>query len=191
MVNPNKIKKLLAFAIVLAVSALTTAVVYRLHGSKGPDAALQGVAANVAAGLDKMHFAEIKNGVKQWDLVADKVVYDKNIDVTHLTTVKMIFPSTSSSGNVVVTSKKADYYNKSRDVHMVGDVMAKSGSGVTFTTGHAEYLAARGLLVTDDHVRYTEGGMTVEGVGMEFLPAAKTTRVMSRVTARINPSPKN
>jgi len=43
------------------------------------------------------------------------------------------------------------------------------------------------LLKTSNPVKFTDGKLTLEGVGMEFKPATKNVRVLSKVTANILP----
>jgi lipopolysaccharide export system protein LptC len=61
---------------------------------------------------------------------------------------------------------------------------------MAFTTGRASYEAGRSLIVTDDRVVFTDGGMSVTGVGMEFSAKNRQVRVLKDVTATVMPRKK-
>jgi len=186
MAKPSHIRMLLAVGICTAVLALVTVVVLRTGGErKSPPVARLSDAAN--ASLEQMRFSETKEGVKQWDLLAEKVVLDRTRDISLLSTPTMIFRPEEKSGNITVTAKSAEYLNKSRDIRMYGGVVAKNNLGTTFTTDHAVYNSTRALLVTDAPGRYVSPSMSVDGVGMEFDPATKDVRVFKQVSARVLP----
>ena len=90
-------------------------------------------------------------------------------------------------GDITLTAPRAEYHNITRDVRMDGKVIAKSSSGMEFTTEDAEYIAARGVIVSSGRVTFTDGKLTMEGVGMEFKPETKNIRILNGVTANIEP----
>jgi len=54
-----------------------------------------------------------------------------------------------------------------------------------FETARLFYQSSRSLISTNDHVRFTDGKLTVEGTGMELLIKAKKVRILNNVTALI------
>ncbi|MRR07622.1 MAG: LPS export ABC transporter periplasmic protein LptC, partial [Deltaproteobacteria bacterium] len=145
---------------------------------------------NVEISLSKIHYTETKNGIKQWDLFADKGEYDKARDVTRLAGVRLVLHERGKGGDITLVSDQADYFNASKDVSLAGNVVAKSESGMEFTTGRASYQSNRSLVVTDDRVRFTDGGMSVTGVGMELSVKTRQVRIMRDVTATVAPGKK-
>lgn len=187
MLKPNNIRQILALVIFLAAVALTLTIVSRTQRAKGDGETPTGLSRNIGVALEKIRYTETKNGVKQWDLTAEKVDYDRNGEVARLTGVRMVFPAGGKLGNVTVTARKADYFQKTRDVKLAGDVLVRSDSGTTFATGRADYLAAPFMIRTDDRVRYEDGRLSVEGTGMEFMLETRNVRVLHGVDARIRP----
>ena len=90
-------------------------------------------------------------------------------------------------GDITLTAPRADYHNITRDVRLDGRVIAKSSSGMEFTLENAEYIATRSVIVSSGRVRFTDGKLTMEGVGMEFKPETKNFRILTGVTANIVP----
>ena len=85
-----------------------------------------------------------------------------------------------------MTADLADYNSKSKDVKLTGNVVAKSASGMKFATNSAVYLADRSMIKSVDRVRFTDGKLMVEGVGMEFMTVTKAMRIMADVSAIVD-----
>jgi LPS export ABC transporter protein LptC len=184
MIKTNKIRQLLALFVVLASISLAAVIVLKVYRSKGQAELLRKLPQNIDVSLQKVHFTETRNGIKKWDLVADKADYDKSREVTHLTGIRLVVAGDRATGDVTVTAERAEYYNTVKDIGLVGRVEAKSASGMEFTADSMTYVAARSLLRTPGRVRFSDGTITVEGVGMEFTPATKNVRILKDVTAR-------
>jgi len=183
MTKANKIRHILASIIILATLYLAVSLALKLGSSGKKGEGLPALPRNVELSLSKIHYTETKDGVKQWDLFADKGEYDKARDVTRLTGVRLVLHERGRSGEITLVSNQADYYNASKDVRLSGNVVARSDSGMEFTTGWASYVAGRSLVVTDDRVRFTDSGMSVTGVGMELSVKSRQVRILKDVTA--------
>ncbi|MBT0654714.1 LPS export ABC transporter periplasmic protein LptC [Geobacter luticola] len=185
MICMNKIRLLLAVIIVLAGVSLVTTIALKVSSDKRQLPVPPGLPGNVDVSLQKIHFTETRDGVKKWDLVADKAEYDKVRDTTHLTGIRMVVTGDQQTGDITLTADRADYDNKSRDVKLAGRVKAKSASGMEFSSATADYVAASGLLRTPDRIRYADKNMTLEGVGMEMVTGTRNLKVLRDVTASI------
>lgn len=190
MANANKIRHVLASVIILAVLYVAGSLALKLGGGDKKEESLPALPRNVELSLNTIHYAETKNGVKQWDLFAEKGEYDKSRDVTRLSRVRLVLYKSGKSGNVTLVSDEADYFNASKNVKLAGRVEAKSESGMEFTTSRAAYEADRSLILTDDVVRFTDGGMSVTGLGMEFSVKDRQVRILKDVTATVTPRKK-
>jgi len=187
MIKSNKIRQLLALFVVVASLSLAVVIVLKVYREKGTAGLLRKLPQNIDVALRKVHFTETRDGIKKWDLVADQAEYDKGREVTHLTGVRLVVAGGRATGDITLTAGRADYHNITRDVRLVGKVVAKSVSGMEFTTESAAYIAARSVITTSSRVKFADGTLTVEGVGMEFKPETKNIRVFNEVTAFITP----
>ncbi len=185
MLKPNKIKQLLALCIVLAGTWLAAVIVLKTHQPKGPVELLKQLPKNIDVSLQKIHYSEIKNGEKRWELRADKVDYDQNREYTYFKKIDMIIFGKGKGGIISLTADTASYHNKSGDVKLVGNVTAVNDSGMKFTTGHVNYISSRSLVSTNDHVAFTDGRLAVKGTGLELMLKTKSVRVLNNVTANI------
>lgn len=181
----KKVRLLLAVIIVLAGVSLVATIVLKVSSDKNQPPALPGLPKNVDVSLQKIHYTETRDGVKKWDLLADKAEYDRERDMTRLTGIRMVVTGEQQAGDITLTADRADYNNKSRDVKLNGRVVARSASGMEFSSPTAEYVAATGLLRSPDRVRYTDGKMTLEGVGMEMVTGTRNLKLLRDVTANI------
>jgi LPS export ABC transporter protein LptC len=140
---------------------------------------------NIDVSLQKIHYTETKGGLKKWDLVADKAEYDKAKDVIRLTVIRLVLAGTGKEGDVVLTADRGAFHTATKDVDLSGNVVARSASGMVFTTGQAAYASARSMVHTADRVKFTDGNLTVEGRGMEFNVETKKMKLEQDVTANV------
>jgi LPS export ABC transporter protein LptC len=187
MTKSNKIRQLLALFVVVATLSLIAAIALKVYRGKGTEGLLRKLPKNIDVSLQKIHFTETGDEKKKWDLVADKAEYDKKGEVTHLNGVRLVVAGDSAMGDITLTAHRADYHHITKNVTLSGEVVARSASGMVFTTSSAAYIAARSAITTSSPVRFTDGRLTLEGVGMEFLTETKNLRLLSKVTANIMP----
>lgn len=183
----NTIKRLLALAILAVSATLVVLVLVRVREDSAPGDTLPPAPANVDVSMEGLHLNEVKDGIKKWDLIAERAEYDKKRDVTLLRTVKMVMFGEKEIKDLTITADRAEYDNKSRDVKMTGHVKAVTSGGMTFTTGRARYDAATSRITTDDRVKLVHQRLTVEGVGMELMLKEKSAKVLDQVSATVNP----
>jgi len=177
----------LALVIIGAVLALAAAIALKAYRGMRSGPVLPSLPKNIDVSLQKIHYTETKGGIKKWDLVADKGEYDKVGEIVRLTGIRLEVALAGKTGGIVLTADRADYHPKTRDVELVGNVIAKSESGMQFTTGQIAYSAARSLLKTVDRVKFNDVDLAVEGVGMEFRVDTKQAKIMHEVTASYSP----
>lgn len=187
MVKLSKIRQLLALVIILAVLALAAAIALKAYRGMRGGSVLPSLPKNIEVSLQKIHFTESTGGKKKWDLLADKAEYDKSGEVVRLTGIRLEVAAAGKTGDIVLTSERAAYYTRTRDVELSGNVVAKSASGMEFTTGRVAYVAASSMLRTADRVRFSDGNLAVEGIGMEFMVNRKQLKIMRQVAASYTP----
>ncbi len=181
----KKIRRLLAVIILLAGGALMATIALKVLPGKHLSPTLPGLPKNVEISLQKIHYTETRDGVKKWDLLADTAEFDREREVTRLKGVRLVVTGDRQTGDITVTADRAEYDNKSKNVRMDGHVVARSATGMEFTTGWAEYNAAGGVLRTTDRVRFVDKQITLEGVGMELVTGTRNLRLRHDVTADI------
>jgi LPS export ABC transporter protein LptC len=185
MLTPGKIRQLLALVIIAATMALAGAIALKAYRGMRLIPSLPSLPKNIDVSLQKIHYTETKGGLKKWDLIADKAEYDKAKDVIRLTVIRLVLTGTGKEGDVVLTADRGAFHTATKDVDLSGNVVARSASGMVFTTGQAAYASARSMVHTADRVKFTDGNLTVEGRGMEFNVETKKMKLEQDVTANV------
>lgn len=158
-----------------------------MHQDAAPTRKVPKLPLKVDVSLQRVHFTETKKGVKSWDLSAERAEYNKESDSTTLTGVRLVLTGKASTGDIEVTAERAEYRNSTRDVLLSGKVVGRSGSGMEFSTAKIAYVAARSQLETDQPVRFSDGGLQLEGTGMEFQTQTRRLKLMKDVHAVYRP----
>lgn len=185
MLKLNKIRRFLAFAIILAAVSMAVTITLKVQRRNVPAETLRRLPVNVDVALQKIHYTETKDGVKKWDLLADQAVLDKKGEAVHLTGVRLIVAAGGGTGDIVLTADRADYDSRSKDVKLVGNVEAKSVSGMRFSTESAMYEDGRSMIKSTDRVKFSDGRLDLDGVGMELATATRNLKIMKDVTASV------
>jgi LPS export ABC transporter protein LptC len=183
----NNIRRFLVILASIAALFVVATITFRMHQGGAPALKVPKLPLKVDVSLQRVHYTETRLGVKRWDLSADRAEYNKDADSTTLTGVRLVVSGKGSTGDLQVTADRADYHNSTRDVFLTGKVHGQSGNGMEFFSTRLTYLAAREQLVTSEPVRFSEAGLLLEGVGMEFQTQTRRLKLMKDVSAVYQP----
>lgn len=183
----NNIRRFLVIVASVAALGVVGTIVYRMHQERVPSRKVPKLPLKVDVSLQRVHFTETKQGVKRWDLSANRAEYNRESDSTALLGVRLVVAGSSSTGDLQVTADRADYRNSTRDVVLSGNVLGRSASGIEFSTPRVTYVAARSQLETDQPVRFRDGGLQLAGTGMEFQTQTRRVKLMKDVSAVYRP----
>ncbi|WP_243373044.1 LPS export ABC transporter periplasmic protein LptC [Geotalea sp. SG265] len=185
MSRQKKIRLFLATAIVLAGVSLIVTVMLKVEQRNSQPRKLEPLPRNVEMALQNVHYSEVKNGAKKWDLFAAQALFDRKKEAFRLKAVRLVLAAEAGVGSVTLTADQADYNSETKDVHLSGNVVATSDSGMHFSSERACYLADRALIRTNDPVRFIDGRIDLSGVGMELNVATRDLKIMKDVSADI------
>lgn len=183
----NNIRRFLAIAVVLASLLVIATILFRMQKEEAPKAKVRKLPVQVDVSLQGVHYTEVKQGVKRWDLSADRAEFNKQTDTMSLTGVRLMVLGGATTGELKITADRADYKNESRNVTLIGNVQGQSSKGIKFSTSRVNYVAARSQLETGERVRFVDAGMELEGVGMEFQTQTRRLKLMKDVSAVYRP----
>lgn len=183
MNNFNNIKRFLGLAAVVASLLVIGTILLRMDHGMVPKLPVRKLPLQVDISLQKFHYTETKQGVKRWDLAAEKAEYNKKKDQTSLAVVRLTVAGGAKFGDLVITADRAEYHNGTRNVVLSGKVTGVSSKGIRFSASNVSYLASRSLLVSEDRVRFSDGGNELEGVGMEFQTQTRRFKLKKDVSA--------
>lgn len=179
----NNIRLFLAIMAVLASLLVIATIAVRMQRGDAPKSGVRKLPVQVDVSLQRVHFTETKQGVKRWDLSADRAEFNKRTNTTSLTGVRLVLAGGAAIGELQVTADRADYHNGTRDVALAGNVHGQSSKGISFSASRLNYVAARSQLETGGHVRLVDRGLELEGVGMQFHTQTRRFKLMKDVSA--------
>ena len=137
--------------------------------------------------MKTIYFTENHQNSKKWELFARSGIHDKAKDLTTLEDIRFIVERDTKDGPVTVTAQHGWYLHKTRNVHLEGNVLAKTANGMTFSTAQIDYDSAGKVFTTKEKVRLTDAALSVEGVGMELYSDRQQAIIKSRVDATVYP----
>jgi LPS export ABC transporter protein LptC len=186
MVSPVYIKPLLALLVMAAIVGIA-AVIFRngSHDSAPVQSANQQLPHNIDVVLKKARFTEIQDGLVVWELVAERVDYDKGGDTAYLSDTRMVFPATRSHGAVTVTADKGEYSSLAKTVRLNGHVLVVTDDGASFKTNSIVYTGATAQFYTADPVLFRQQRLQLTAVGMNLGVNNQQARFSSTVNAVI------
>lgn len=183
----NNIRRLLVILASLTALFVVATIAFRMQQEGAPARKVPKLPLKVDVSLQRVHYTETRQGVKRWDLSADRAEYNKDTDSTTLTGVRLAVTGEASLGELLVTADRAEYHNGTRDVLLAGNVHGRTGSGIEFSTSRLTYIAARSLLETSEAVHFSNGTAQLEGVGMQFQTQTRKLKLMKDVSAVYHP----
>jgi len=183
----NNIRRFLVILASFTALFVVATITFRMHQGGTPAHKVPKLPLKVDVSLQRVHYTETRQGVKRWDLSADRAEYNKDADSTTLSGVRLVVSGSAPTGDLQVTADRAEYHNATRDVLLTGNVHGSSGNGMEFFSTRVTYLAAREQLVSSEPVRFKDGGLLLEGVGMEFQTQTRRLRLMKDVSAVYQP----
>jgi LPS export ABC transporter protein LptC len=186
MVSLVYIRLLLALLVMAAIISIA-AVVHRNgpHGSVPVRSANQQLPHNIDIALKKARFSEIQEGLVVWELVAERVDYDKGGDTAYLSDIRMEFQHNQSHGAVMVTADSGEYSSSAKTVLLNGHVHVVTEDGASFKTSSIVYTGATAQFSTADPVIFRQQRLQLTAVGMDLGVKNQRARFFSSVDASI------
>lgn len=180
-------RRILGFMILLATAATLVVVIrYFIDNAKRERKALpKSVSADIS--MKAIHFTEVQDDKKKWELFAQSGIHDKGLETTTLEDIRFIVERDDKGGPVTVTSKNGKYLHTPKSVQLSGNVLAKTRDGMTFETTEITYSTPQQTFSTNEKVRLTDASLKVEGVGMVLSIDKQQAVVKSQVEATVYP----
>lgn len=187
MVSPVLIRPALVILVTTAIICIVIAI--SRNGSKNSapvQSAFQQLPQNIDIALKKASFSEIKDGSVVWELLAEKVEYDKSGEIAHLTGGIVIdFSRSRTHGAVKVTADSGEYLSNSNNINLRGKVHVLTEDGASFETDSIGYTADNSQFKTADMVSFRQDRLTLNAVGMEMDVKNQRARFLTLVDSTV------
>lgn len=186
MVTSVYIRPLLALLVMAAIISIVAVVLRNApHGSAPVLSVNQQLPHNIDVALKKARFSEIQDGVVVWELVAERVDYDKAGDTAYLSDIRMEFQHAMSHGAVTVTADSGEYSSLAKTVRLKGHVHVVTEDGASFETASIVYKGAVAQFATADPVNFRQQKLQMTAVGMELSVKNQRARFFSAIDASV------
>jgi LPS export ABC transporter protein LptC len=186
MVSPVYIRPLMALLVIAAIIGIATVVIRNgTHGSAPVLSANQQLPHNIDIALKNARFSEIQDGLVVWELVAERVDYDKGGDTAYLSEIRMEFLHNRSHGAITVTADRGDYSSSAKTVRLNGHVHVVTEDEASFKTDSIVYTGATAQFSTADPVIFRQQRLQLTAVGMDMGAKNQRARFHSLVDASI------
>lgn len=183
----NNIRQVLAAGIIIIVVSLAISLYMKLPGFMKRTPAVSRLPQNIDISLKTVRYSESRNGVTKWVLDARQADVEQKINLIHLTEPRFVVYLERKPGTVTITAGRAAYNIKTKDVVLNDTVVGVSDGGMRVQTENLSYREATSLLTTRAHIVMTHPGGSIEGDGLEMNSVTGTIRLLSRVSATLQP----
>jgi LPS export ABC transporter protein LptC len=130
--------------------------------------------------LEKIRFVEDKHGQKTWELEAKSIQQYQDQNVMMLEDVKVTYYA--KEGRIFnISGKQGKFYQDSKDIELVGNVLLTSSDGYRLKTHSISYRHSEKQASTSDPVEIEGELIRLVGRGMLVDMEAKTFKVLNQV----------
>lgn len=187
MLSSVYIRPLLALLVIAAIIGIVAVVLRNSPGGSAPPrTANQPLPHNIDVALKNARFSEMQDGLVVWELVAERVNYDKTGDTAYLSDIRMEFQRTASHGAITVTADSGEYSSRKKNVWLKGNVRVVTEDEASFETGSIVYTGATDQFTTSDKVTFRQQRLQLTAVGMELGVKNQRARFYSAVDAALD-----
>jgi LPS export ABC transporter protein LptC len=187
MVSPVFIRPALVILVVTAIICIVIAISRNGSNHSAPvQSAFQQLPQNIDVALKQARFSEMKDGSIVWELVAEKVEYDKSGEIAHLSGgIQMDFLRTKTHGAVKVTADSGEYRINNKNIKLRGKVHVLREDAASFDTDSIGYTTAISRFKTEDKVIFRQERLTLNATGMEMDLKDQQARFFKLVDAKV------
>jgi LPS export ABC transporter protein LptC len=148
-----------------------------------PDKKLPPQKPEVAADLklDRVHYTETREGVKEWELEATSAVFFKEENTVMLDNVRATFYGKDQE-NYILIGEKGKYNTQTKVIEVYDGVKIDSSDGYHLRTRSLKYQSEQRELHTSDPVEMEGPDLEVNGVGMIVELSTQRVKILGGVT---------
>jgi LPS export ABC transporter protein LptC len=183
----KRLQIVLAIAIILIVSIVLSALIFRKKIIGHPDKLLAYVTDGADLELKSVQFVENAPEGKLWELTANTAKYMKKNEYALLDKVHILFFD-KERGVMTLTSQKGKLFVESKDIEVFGNVVLTSMDGYVLLTDSLYYNSKERKVFTEAPVAVEGPGIKLRGVGLKLDIEAERVRVLKDVSTMMESS---
>ncbi len=142
--------------------------------------------AQAGVSMEKMEYVEMREGKKEWKLLAKSAHFLNDKNVADLEQVELTF-YTKDNKEILLTADNGKFNSQTQDIQVWGNVNASTQEGYRFTAPAVHYDAKARRIASDHVVTLTGPSFEVTGKGMTADVDSGTLSLKASVTATVKP----
>jgi LPS export ABC transporter protein LptC len=135
--------------------------------------------------LDRVHYTETHEGVKEWELEANSAQYFKEESTILFDKVKATFFGKEGQAYILV-GKKGTFNTQTKVIELFDDLKLESSDGYQMRTRSLKYEAGKREFRTADAVEIKGPQIRVEGIGLIVDLDRQRLQVLDQVTTTLS-----
>ena len=135
--------------------------------------------------LDRVHYTETHDGVKEWEVEADSALYYKDENAVMLNNVKATFFGKNKETYTIVATK-GKLHTQSKIIEVFDGVELSSSDGYHLITRTLTYQSEKRELWTADAVQMNGPQVHVDGIGLVVEIDRQRMKVLQQVTTTLD-----
>jgi LPS export ABC transporter protein LptC len=135
--------------------------------------------------LNRVHYTETREGMKEWELEAESAVYYREKEIIVLEKVRGTFYGKNQESYVLV-GERGRFNTQTKVIEVYDGVKIESSHGYHMRTKSLQYRADQRELTTSDRVEIKGPDMEVEGVGMVVELNRECLKILGGVTTTLS-----
>ena len=135
--------------------------------------------------LDRVHYTETREGVKEWELEATSAVYRKEGDTVILEKIRATFYGKHQERYHLI-GEKGKFNTQTKVIEVYDGVRIESSNGYYMRTRSLKYQADQKELYTPDPVEMEGPSIRVEGTGMVVELNHERVKILKGVTTTLS-----
>jgi LPS export ABC transporter protein LptC len=172
--------KIFLFFLIIITIALPVGV-FTLNKLKNKtDSMADPTFSNADLSIKAVNYTQTEEGEKVWELKAQSARYFKKKKQIILEEVEAIFYSQPGEA-IHLTGNQGKIMSDSKDIEIIGNVVAKSSKGYLLHTDSLKYISAQRKIFTSDHVKITGEKMRIEGDGLSMDLAGENLSILKNI----------
>ncbi len=182
----RNLKIIIGLLIIGSLGVVATMVVRTVAPPKGETSPFFEASPSADLKLDRVHYTETQDGVKQWEVEAASAVYFKDSNTVFLDKVKATFFAKDKE-TYILTAEKGRLDTQTKIIEGFDGVHLVSSSGYHLRTRSLVYRPEKKEIHTADPISINGPYVRVDGIGLVVEIDQQRMKVLNQVETTLDP----